>query len=319
MSESDKPPPSSASLFRQEALSHHARPEAQGNLLRMSPLWARSTYWVLVALLLVGGVGLALVDISDYAQGPLLIQVKGLEDVSTTSAGRVSRVLVHRGQKVKTGEPLVELSSIAEQAQRDRVSQEYRAQMAALLVNPLDAAARQSVASLRAQLEMSDALLSERALRAPYDGVINDVRVREGQILNAGEVTASVLRGNAESQALALLPGRYRPMLKPGQSFRLELEGFPYLYQELRASSVSDELVGPAEVRRYLGPVLGDSLKVEGPVVVVMANLPGETFISDERTYSYYTGMPGTARVKVRARNGWVTLLPILEYLWRRP
>jgi hypothetical protein len=25
--------------------------------------------------------------------------------------------------------------------------------------------------------------------------------------------------------------------------------------------------------------------------------------------------MPGIARVKVRARNGWVTLLPILEYL----
>ncbi|HYI03177.1 MAG TPA: RND transporter, partial [Hyalangium sp.] len=106
-----------------------------------------------------------------------------------------------------------------------------------------------------------------------------------------------------------------RPMLKPGQVFRLELEGFPYVYQELTVSQVSDELVGPAEVRRYLGPGLGDAVALEGPVVVVEARLPGETFQSDSRTYSYYTGMPGTARVKVRARNGWVTLLPILDYL----
>ncbi|WP_309896446.1 HlyD family efflux transporter periplasmic adaptor subunit [Archangium sp.] len=312
---SDKTPPEQ--LFRQEALAHHARPEAQGSLLHLSPAWARGTYWVLVALVLVGGVGLALVDINDYAQGPMLVQVKGLEDVSTTVGGRVSRVLVQRGQRVKAGEPLVELYSSTEQAQRERVAQEYRAQLAALLLNPLDGPARQAVAGLRAQLELNETLLGERALRAPCDGTVNDVRVREGQFLVAGEVVSSVLREGAESWALALLPGRYRPMLKPGEPFRLELEGFPYLYQELTATTVSDELVGPAEVRRYLGPVLGDAVAVEGPVVVVVARLAGDTFQSDGRTYSYYTGMPGTARVKVRARNGWVTLLPILEYLWR--
>ena len=48
---SETPPPASPSpLFRQEALEHHARPEVQGSLLRLSPLWARSTYWVLVEI-----------------------------------------------------------------------------------------------------------------------------------------------------------------------------------------------------------------------------------------------------------------------------
>jgi hypothetical protein len=56
-------------------------------------------------------------------------------------------------------------------------------------------------------------------------------------------------------------------------------------------------------------------VRIEGPVMVVEARLPGGTFRSDGRDYPYYTGMPGIARVKVRARNGWVTLLPILEYL----
>jgi multidrug efflux system membrane fusion protein len=241
--------------------------------------------------------------------------MKGQEDLTATAAGRVSRVLVSRGQHVKAGQPLVELYSGLETAERERMEQEFRAQLAASLLQPLDPSAQQALSALRSQLESSQARLRERSLRAPFDAVVNDVRVREGQHLNAGEVVVSILREGAESWALALVPGRYRPMLEPGQGFRLELEGFPYDYQELEVSVVSDELVGPAEMRRYLGPGLGDTVSVQGPVVAVMARLPASTFQSHERTYSYYTGMPGTARVRVRSRNGWVTLLPILEYL----
>jgi multidrug efflux pump subunit AcrA (membrane-fusion protein) len=302
-------------LFRQEALTHHARPEARGSLLQLSPVWARSAYWIVVVLVVVGGVGLALVDINDYAEGPLLVQVKGLEDVTATAGGRVSRVLVSRGQHVKAGQPLVELYSGVESGERERLEQEFRNQLAASLLNPSNATAQAALSALRSQLESSQARLEERSLRAPFDGQVNDVRVREGQFLGAGEVVVSVLRDGAESWALALVPGRYRPMIKPGQGFRLELEGFPYEYQELEVTAISDELVGPTEVRRYLGPGLGDALILQGPVVAVSARLPSSTFKSDGRTYSYYTGMPGIARVKVRARNGWVTLLPILEYL----
>ncbi len=302
-------------LFRQEALEHHSRPEVRGGLLQISPLWARSTYWIILLLVLVGGVGLALVDINDYAMGPVLVQVKGLEDVTATAGGRVSRVLVQRGQRVKAGEPLVELYSSVESVERERLEQEFRTLLATTLLNPLNTAAQQVVSTMRSQLELSQARLSERSLRAPFDGVINDLRVREGQFLGPGEVVASVLREGAESWAQALLPGRYRPMIKPGQRLRLELEGFPYQFQELEVANISDELVGPAEVRRYLGPALGDAVPLQGPVVVVEARLPASTFQADGRTYHYYTGMPGVARVEVRARNGWVTLLPILEYL----
>jgi multidrug efflux pump subunit AcrA (membrane-fusion protein) len=305
----------SRQLFREEALTHHARPEVRGSLLQLSPGWARGAYWIVLALVVVGGVGLALVDINDYAQGPVFIQVKGQEDITATAAGRVSRVRVSRGQHVKAGQPLVELYSGMETAERERLEQEFRLRLAASLLNPSNASAQQSLSALHSQLELSQVRERERSLRAPFDAVVNDVRVREGQHLNAGDVVVSILREGAESWALALVPGRYRPMLEPGQRFRLELEGFPYDYQELEVSLVSDELVGPAEVRRYLGPGLGDAVSVQGPVVAVTARLPGGTFQSNKRTYSYYTGMPGTARVKVRARNGWVTLLPILEYL----
>src|SRR5688572_24314502 len=109
-------------LFRQEALEHHARPEARGALLHLEPKWARYTYRVIVALVVTLGVGLALVDINDHARGPVLIQVQGLQEVSATAAGRVSRVLVTRGQWVKAGQPLVELHASAEKADHERVS-----------------------------------------------------------------------------------------------------------------------------------------------------------------------------------------------------
>jgi membrane fusion protein, multidrug efflux system len=312
MSQPDAP----QQLFRQEALAHHARPEARGSLLQISPLWARTTYWVIVLAAVTAGVGLAVVDINEYAQGAVLIQVKGLEDVSATAGGRVSRVLVKRGQHMKAGEPLVELYSNQEAGDRERLEQEFRALLASTLLNPLTPSAQQLVSSMRTQLDQSQARLAERSLRAPFEGFVNEVRVREGQHISPGEIVASVMRDGAESFALGLVPGRYRPMIKPGQSFRLEMEGFPYQFRDLEVASISDELVGPAEVRRYLGPGLGDVVALQGSVVVVEARLPSNEFVSDGRTYHYYTGMPGTVRVKVRSRNGWMTVLPILEYLW---
>jgi multidrug efflux system membrane fusion protein len=302
-------------LFRKEALEHHARPEAQGTLLHLSPLWARTTYWIVLVLVVTAGVALALVDIYDYATGPVFIQVKGLEDVISTAGGKVSRVLVQRGQQVKAGQPLVELSASVESVERERIEQEFRTQLAATLLNPLNTSAQQSLSNLRSALDLSRVRLEERSVKAPFDGVVGEVRVREGQVIGSGEVTLSLQREGTECYALALVPGAYRPMIKPGQGFRLELEGFPYLYQELTVASISDELVGPAEVSRYLGPDLGDAVQLEGPVTVVQAKLPGSSFRNRGREYNYYTGMPGTARVKVRARSGWVTLLPILEYL----
>ncbi|TQF17516.1 HlyD family efflux transporter periplasmic adaptor subunit [Myxococcus llanfairpwllgwyngyllgogerychwyrndrobwllllantysiliogogogochensis] len=312
-----QPPPQK--LFRQEALEHHARPEARGSLLRIVPGWTNAVWWLVVSLVVVGGVGLALVDVNDYARGPVLVRIKGMEEVTATAGGRVSRVLVHRGEHVRAGQPLVELYAGDETADRERVEEEFRSQLATWLLEPLNADTRQALAGLRAQLELSEARMGERVLKAPRDGQVGEVRVREQQFLAPGEIVVSLVREGAEAWAVALLPGQYRPMLRPGQPLRLELTGFPYAWQSLQVASISDELVGPAEVRRYLGPGMGDAVTVDdGPVVLVEARLPRETFESDGETYAYHPGMAGEAWVKVRARNGWLTLLPVLELLGKR-
>jgi membrane fusion protein (multidrug efflux system) len=74
--------------------------------------------------------------------------------------------------------------------------------------------------------------------------------------------------------------------------------------------------VGPAEVRRFLGQDLADTVQITGPVVLVQAPLPATTFISSGRTYHYYDGMPGTAEARVRTESILVTLVPGLKYFF---
>ncbi|WP_338868472.1 HlyD family efflux transporter periplasmic adaptor subunit [Myxococcus stipitatus] len=303
-------------LFRQEAVEHYNRGEIQGNLLQLTPFWVRTTYWVVVALALSLGLTLAVVRIHEYAQGPLLIQVQGVEDITATAGGRVTRILVGRGQQVRAGDPLVELHARGETAERDRVEQEFRTQLAARLTDPLNASARQALGSLRAQMDLSEVLVSERTLVAPFDGWVREVRVRENQYLETGEVVVTLSRQETGVTALILVPGQYRPMLEPGQRLRVELSGFAYLYQDVTVSSVSDELLGPTEVRRFLGPGHGDLVTLEGPMVAVEARMPDEGFRAQGHHYRYYNGMVGTGRVQVRERNGWTVLIPALDALW---
>ena len=315
----EQPSAAPPSLFRREALEHHQQGELQGSLLHLTPFWVRFTYWNLMALAVCMALLLAVVRVHEYAQGPLLIQVQGVEDISATAGGRVSRIRVDRGQWVRAGEPLVELYARGETAERERVAQEFRTQLAVRLADPLDAAARQSLGGLRTQLELNEVRVSERTLVAPFDGWVREVRVHENQHVGAGEVVATLAKDATEVRALVLVPGRYRPLLQPGQPLRLELDGFAWLYQDVTVRAVRDELLGPSEIKRYLGAAQGDVVKVEGPLVLVEALLPGETLRTPgDAAWRYYSGMVGTGRVRVRERSGWSVLLPMFD-AWEVP
>jgi len=301
-------------LFREDALRHHMRGADSGALVQLFPAWTRVASWTLLGAFATLAVGLGLVRIHDYATGPALIQVPSLEVVATAQ-GRTSRVVVKTGDTVGAGDVLVELYSEAERDQHRLLEKEFRRQLANALLDPLDTEIRKSVASARTQLDASSIALNQRSIRAPEDGIVTDVRMRTDEYVVVGASVMTLRVPTQDARVLALLPGRYRPMLAPGQRLRLELEGFQYEYQDLTIKSVSNTLLGPGEIRRYLGPALGDAVAVDGPVVIATAELAAEGFRSRGVTYAVYTGMPGTARVTVGARNGWLTLLPVLEYL----
>ncbi|WNG38070.1 HlyD family efflux transporter periplasmic adaptor subunit [Archangium violaceum] len=300
-------------IFREEALRHHAGAQEEGDLLRISPRWTRWTYWVLLALVLSAGLYSVFGTIPEYASGPAVVKVEGRSDLTPQQPGIVASVDVKSGQRVEAGQPLVSFLSQEETVTLERIEREFELQLVRVLQDPTDEAARQSLTSLRAERELAQARQQARTLRAPHAGVVNALRVRKGQYVNPGENVVSVVGDDVRVTLVALLPGGYRPRLEPGKPLRVELHGFSHEYQTLTIESVGDQVIGPAEVRRYLGADSGDALQLSGPMVLVKARIDSPTFTLKGKTFNYFDGMLAQADARVRTERILVTLIPGLK------
>ncbi|HWE30819.1 MAG TPA: HlyD family efflux transporter periplasmic adaptor subunit [Polyangia bacterium] len=312
MSEAPRP------LFRQEAIDELNRAGNRPSLLRTTPRWTRWTYVVVVATCAAAIVYCAVGTVDEYAVGPALIRAEGRREVTAPAAGTVAVVDVRPGERVQSGGLLVRLHDAAESADLERLDHEFELQLVKMLRDPSDQAARQALTGLRAQKELAEARLEERSVRAPVDGVVSDVRIRPGQHLNPGDVILTLVRPDVPFTVIAMLPGNYRPLLRAGMTLRLELEGYSYEYRHCVVDEISDEVVGPAEVKRYLGPEIADAVSLSGPVVLVQAALPTGTFDVDGRAMRYHDGMLAKAEARVRSERIMFALVPGLRALVSR-
>lgn len=300
-------------IFREEALRHHEGTQEEGDLLRISPKWTRWTYWVLIALVLAATLYSLLGTLPEYASGPALVKVEGRGELTVEAPGIVASVEVRPGQRVESGQPLVRFLSREETATLERIQREFDLQLVRVMQNPSDEAARQALTSLRAERELAQARQQARTLRAPRAGVVSTLKVREGQYVNPGESVVSVTGDEVRVTLVALLPGGYRPRLEPGMPLHVELNGFSHEYQTFTIQSVGDQILGPNEVRRYLGADHADAVTLSGPLVVVKASIPATTFRIKGKTFNYFDGMLAQADVRVRTERILVTLIPGLK------
>lgn len=309
-----------AALFREEAVEYHqVGLRSEGDVLRVDPGWMRWTYRLLVTALVAGLLFSVLARIREYASGPAVVRLAGRSDLTATADGTVSQIAVAAGQRVAAGQMLVRFYGAREAAELARIDNELELQLVNRLRDPADAGAEQALISLRAQRELARSNLAEREVRAPAAGVVSDLRVRVGQRIMPGQTLLSLARGpqgagaRAKPQVVALLPGEFRPLLKPGMPLRLELQGYRYAYQHLVVDSVGDEVVGPAEAQRYLGEEVAGAVQITGPVVRVEAHLASDTFEAEGRVRRYHDGMWGKAEVRVRSEPVLVALVPALK------
>jgi membrane fusion protein (multidrug efflux system) len=271
---------------------------------------------VLVAATLIYA---ALARVSDYAEGPAIVRVDGRLDLTSTVGGIVLGVDVQAGVQVSAGQPLIHLHTEAERQELEQIERELELKVVRLLLHPTDETSRQALSSLRASRERAEARLRERSVIAPRAGVVRNLRIRPGQLLNVGDPVLSLVDESAAAYSVvALVPGHFRPMLRRGMPMRFSLEGFAQLHDSLVIDGVGDEAVGPGEVRRYLGQELADTVPVNGSLVLVRARLPRATFGFDGRTYRYYDGIPGRVDIRVRSLPLLVMLFPPLRTLFGR-
>lgn len=301
-------------LFRAEAIDHYYRELSEhGRVLELSPTWMHHAYRVLLGLIVVALGWSWWGTIDEYAEGVGVVRVDGRRDVTSSVAGTVAAVEVEPGDRVRAGQLLVRLYGAQEAAELRRVRREFELGLLNRLRYPADPLAARTLSALRLQQEVAESRLDERSVRAQGEGVVSDLRVRQGQLLSPGDVVLSLEGERSQLGVVSVIPGHYRPLIEVGMPLRLELNGYRYAYQELRVDSVSDEVFGPAEARRILGPGIGDAIPVTGPVVLVQSHLTQPTFVSGGRVYAYHDGILGRAEVRVRSERILLTLIPGLR------
>lgn len=314
MSAPEKVAVDEAPLFRSEALEHHAGARREGELLGLSVALPSWVYRLLVAALVVGLVYCSVGTVNEYASGPAVVRIEDRAEVTATFAASVAQVFAQPGQHVEAGTPLVQFVADDQDAERTRLASELDLQLVRVLRDPSDQAARQTLTSLRAEKDLADAKVAQRLLRAPRAGVIRDVRVRPGEHLDPGDLIVSIVGDAAPVSLIAVLPGRYRPLLKPGMPLRFTLDGDRYRYHDLTIGSVGDDVLGPAEVRRYLGASAADTVNLAGPLVLVRARLKAHA-ADDDDAHLYFDGLAGRVDVRVRSEPILVAMIPGLGSL----
>jgi membrane fusion protein (multidrug efflux system) len=303
-------------LFREEAvLEHRKRHNLEGDLVRISPRWANAVYWFLATAFAIA-VGFALfASVDEYASGAAVVRTSDHFELTAGVSGVTEEVIAHSGDSVQSGQVLVRLNDQAERAQVDALQLDFDHALIGVLRDPEDGAARNAVGLVRSQLDLAKSSLGQRIVRAPVSGTVYDVRVRPGQLVEPGKPVVSILSANRRYEVVALLPGHYGPLLHIGQVLRLRLRGYVHSQIALRIETLSDGVVGASEVRRFLGPEMGDALPVQQPSILVRAALPSLTFEADGAKLPYVGGLQGTAEVRVRKERVLFSLLPWMKSL----
>ena len=290
----------SPGLFRREAVEARRARGLHAELIALDASTTAWGFWLLCAGMLALGAFFVLGRLREYASGPAFVQLGGRTTLTASSAGLVTSVPVKPGERVHAGDELVRFYASEEQAELATAMQEFDNQLAKLLLQPDDAVTREALVALRSRRELAEQRSARRVLRAPHAGIVGDVRVREGQLVEPGLRMIDLQGPVTSATVTALLPGRYRPLLHTGARMRFELDGFHLLTHELLVTQVGEQIVGPSEAARFVGRDLADAFSISGPVVLVQATLPDEAFQHDGQRYEFSSGMYGKAETVVR-------------------
>jgi len=156
-------------------------------------------------------------------------------DLTVETAGVVKEITFTAGQQVKAGQALVRLDDVVQRADVTAARTTYeqavtelnrakelagRGVAAGAALDQTDSAAR----AAEAQLARAEAVLAQRQLVAPFDGVIGLPRVDPGQYVSPGTIIAT-LQDLTALRVDFSLPEQSLPRLRVGQKIEVTVEG----------------------------------------------------------------------------------------------
>jgi membrane fusion protein (multidrug efflux system) len=289
-------------LFRAEAIKKARTADTNGKPIFLSARWIKWAYPTILGLIALLVLIAAIVEVPTYSSGAALVQIEG-EEITAPSGGTVASISVVPGQEVAAGDELIRLHSVDQEAELTRIEAEKKSALAVFLTDPADSNGRAVLSSILATEQRALVAVDSRVIRATRAGVVNDIRVRTGELMVPGAHVLSIVDHDAEPTIVALLPGADRPRLRPGMTLQVELAGYTKVREEAEITFVGAEAIGPAAARKYLGETVADALQIGGLVVIVRAKLKSRTFVANDTTYAYHDGMPGLGEVRLESKS----------------
>ena len=158
-------------------------------------------------------------------------------NVTTDVAGRITDIMFTPGASVKAGSPLLQLfdgpeqgdlASFKAQATGAQLALDRAKQLAARQFGPQSTvdAAQATYDQAVAGIAKTEALISQKLVRAPFDGELGVRKVEVGQFLSAGTQIVT-LTDLSMLYANFTVPEKASGALKVGQTVRLSVDAYP--------------------------------------------------------------------------------------------
>jgi biotin carboxyl carrier protein len=305
------------SLYRGEALEAHRTRGQEGTLVQLSPAWVKRAYPVLIVTIVAAAIFAVFVKVPTYSSGTAVIVFEGSTSVTASTAGTVDKVFVKNNEAVKKGDALLQLTSPDEIAQLTAAEAEWRDTQTQFLFDQTDAQLSKQLATAATSRDHALARLEARTIRAPRDGVVANLHVKEGVPVQLGSYVMQITDENSEIEVLAFLPGKDGPRIRSTMKVQLDLDGYTNAHPTGQITQIQSDAVSGQEAAKLGGEMLGETiakdLQTAPTWIAVRARLPARTFKSGHNLYHFHHGMHAKVEVKILSKPFLVTLLPVLE------
>ena len=187
-----------------------------------------------------------------YAPGIGTLQAVHQVTVTSEVGGLVTKIFFQAGATVKAGDPLVQLNDQPDQG--DLANFKAQAKLAELnLTRSRELLARQNAAQatvdqnqaqldqMRANIAKTEAIIAQKQIRAPFDGVLGIRQVEVGQYVNAGGPVVTLT--NLDNLYVNFtLPEQQRGQIAVGQKVLIAVDAYPGRDFEASLTTIEPQL-----------------------------------------------------------------------------
>lgn len=191
-------------------------------------------------------------EVARFLSGIGTLEANRQVEVPAEVEGRVAKILFTPGGEVRAGQLLVQLNDAPEQGDLERLTAQ-RANAKALLERtrrllPQQAATQEQLEQAQAafdqasgDLRRAQAVLEQKRIKAPFDGVLGIRRVNLGQFVRAGDALVS-LTDSRTLFANLTLPETALPVLTRNQQVALSVDAYPGRVFQGRLSTIEPQI-----------------------------------------------------------------------------